>query len=826
MKRFIAIISLFLCLACADEEPTASDLIDYIPRKSSVIIKTPDLEKLLSQTKSHELLKQFKTTKYGQKLNSYGALLANFSSEQESLITFTQLGRDDFEISFISKQVPKPFLADSSKFSVQKLNATTPAITKVTVAKESFYTIRINNIFIASSSQLLLENSIREKETFYREDKSFIKAYNASSSKTIASILIKGNETGNLWSTVFPKAQKNPFKNAFSWIQADLNLDKSDLKYNGVVIVKDSTQQHLELLKNINPQVNKVAQITPLSARGATSLTYDSWQTFKNNLANFKKIDPSKFSIPKEELLTTFNEISLITMEDTQAIVATSLDPELTQLELSSEQEQVSTFRQVPFYQLEDNNINNAFTKAFSTILSLPKVKYYCILDNFYLFAGSQNTLEAIVANYQNKAVFAASKSYQNLASQLSKSSSLLLISNTSQIPFNTMIVEKEAKKVKAISLDNYPFAALQLVQDNGFMHLQAIINKNKSISQAGTVVQIASTKLDNDILMTPKLVKNHRTKGMDIVLQDQANQLYLLSNNGKILWKKQLESPIIGEIQQIDMYRNGRLQLVFNTASTFYILDRNGKEVAPFPIKFKNTITQPLAIFDYEKNRNYRFLITQTDQVTMYDKTAKKVSGFGFTKAKSEIILPPKHLRIDTKDYITIAESSGVLNILNRVGESRINVTDPINFGHSNITKEETKFVTYDTNGSKISINASGKVSTTATEYGTSTTITANNKTNTCIRENNLYINAKKITIPYGSYTAPTINTIKGKSYISFTNTESNKVYLYDNSGNSLDNFPVYGTTPSSVGHLERNKGLGLVTQGDARTVLLYKIK
>ena len=826
MKRYIAIIFLLLCWACSKVATTPSELVDYIPRKASVVIKTYDLEKFITETKNHNLLKNYKPARYTQKLNEYSSLLTNFKATQESLIAFTQIGKNDVDISFISKYTPQLIATDSSKVTLQKLTGTTPSITKVTTKKTSFYTVIINDIFIASSSQILLENSIREKESSFGNEKSFIKAYNASTNNEVTSILLKGSEASSLWSSLLPRASYKPFNNAFSWIQADLDLSKKDLKLNGVVLVKDSTQQYLELFKNTTPQVNKIAHITPKNALNATSITYDDWGIFKNNLAQYKKADPSQFIVSKEELLSSFNEIGLITLEEGQrVIIASSIDTELSKLALSSEQEQASNFRQVAFYKLEEDGFKSAFAKAYAAILPLPKVNYYCVLDNFYLFAPDQNSLETIVANYQNKATMAESKTFQSTASQLTKSSSVLMITYTSKIPFKQFATNKEAEKMKTTSSESYPYAALQLVQDQGFMHLQAVINKSKKILQDGTVTQIASTKLDEAIMMSPKLVKNHRTKGMDVILQDQANQLYLLNNNGDILWKKELDSPIVGEVQQVDLYRNGRLQLAFTTQSTFYILDRNGKEVKPFPIKFQEEITQAIAVFDYEKNRNYRFIITQKDKVTMYDKNAKKVTGFTFTKANDEITLPPQHIRIGDKDYIVIPEKNGNVNILNRIGKSRIKVTDSIPIGASKIAKSGTGFATYDINGQKTTIGASGKVSTIPTDYGKGSEVVVKGKTHTCIRENILHINTEKVTLPYGSYTTPTINTVKGKNYISCTNTESNKVYVFDSNAKALENFPVYGFSAGSIGHLKRHQNLGLVTQGDDKTVLIYRI-
>ena len=825
MKRFLFILCLFLFLGCDTTETKVSDLIDFIPRKAAVIIKTNDLDKFISQIKNNALLANYNTTTYGQKLTKFEQLLSNFKSSQESLITFTKIGKDDLDISFITKKSTSLSFSDSTKFALKRLNTTTPPITQISTETTSFFTVTIADVFIASSSQLLLENIIREQQNAYRKESLFTKGYNSMSDKAVASILIKGKEAGILWKDILPKATNNSFQEAFSWLQADIDLTQEDLKLNGVVLVKDSTNQYLELFKNLQPQQNSIAQITPSSAIGAVSFTYDNWKQYQNNLAEYNGLDPSKFELPQAELLSSFNEIGLISVQEGNAVVGTTFDVEQTDLALSSEQKTSSTFRQVSIFKLEGDDFKNAFTKAFSNLMQLPKVTYYCKLETFYLFAPTQNVLENIIANYQNKATLSSSKSYQNTASQLSRASSLLLVSNTNKIPYTSLVSEKEAKKLASISLERYPFAAVQLIQDNGFMHLHGIINKNESPLKDGAIVQIASTKLDEAIMMAPQLVKNHRTKGSDIVLQDQVNNLYLLSNSGKILWKKPLDSPIVGEIQQVDLYRNGRLQLAFATERQFHILDRNGKEVAPFPIKFTEEITQPLAIFDYEKNRNYRFVITQTDKVTMYDKAAKKVTGFTFSKASDEIILPPQHLRIGNKDYITIAENSGKLNILSRTGKSRIEVTEKINFSGSKFYKEDAHFMTYDVNGEKITINSSGKVTQIATEYGSGSKVVSEHNLTTCIRDNILYINTKKLDLPFGTYTEPYIITIKGKTYISSTDTEANQTYVFDQKGALLENFPVYGTSSSVIDNLERNKSLGLVTQGDSRTVLLYRI-
>ena len=70
---------------------------------------------------------------------------------------------------------------------------------------------------------------------------------------------------------------------------------------------------------------------------------------------------------------------------------------------------------------------------------------------------------------------------------------------------------------------------------------------------------------LDAPLATNPKWIRNHRNKTMDIVVQDENNVLYLFSNTGDLFWKKQLSGPVIGEIEQVDLYKNRRLQKKIN---------------------------------------------------------------------------------------------------------------------------------------------------------------------------------------------------------------------------------------------------------------------
>ena len=125
-------------------------------------------------------------------------------------------------------------------------------------------------------------------------------------------------------------------------------------------------------------------------------------------------------------------------------------------------------------------------------------------------------------------------------------------------------------------------------------------------------------------------------------------------------MWKKSLSGRIIGEIKQIDLYKNGRLQILFRTSDRLYLIDRNGNEVSQLSFDIKNgKINHPISVFDYDKNRNYRILVTTDNQIQMYDNSGEIVKGFDPDNFKSDIINSPVHIRIDDKDYICLLYTS-----------------------------------------------------------------------------------------------------------------------------------------------------------------------
>ena len=91
---------------------------------------------------------------------------------------------------------------------------------------------------------------------------------------------------------------------------------------------------------------------------------------------------------------------------------------------------------------------------------------------------------------------------------------------------------------------------------------------------------------LDDDIVWGPYLVSDHQTKSQNIIIFDIRGSMYLINSDGRILWKKKLDDIPISNIFQVDYYKNGKIQYLFNTPDYIYLIQTfsDHDPFGPFP--------------------------------------------------------------------------------------------------------------------------------------------------------------------------------------------------------------------------------------------------
>ncbi|WP_242202530.1 ribonuclease HII [Aestuariivivens insulae] len=809
MRFFCFALITTIILSCSNTKTNRTKLIHYIPESASVIIGANAFESLKSSISNNDFLNHFsKATAYNtlasklqfcELLKPNGKLLLGLGKDQQ----------DSLEFSMVTKYHKNLFVRDSLQDYIEEsLNYKGKAIIKSTLHRQVLYSTVVDSVFIASTSKTVIESAHQKAAP----NNTLEKIYRTTNADKTLSIILKS-------SNPFVKSlfvnDSLPYHKFTNYLALDADINQNKIVFSGIAKATDSIKSLINSFKHNIPQENQIQNITPSNSDGYMSFTFNDFKTFKDNLAQFN----TKDSIANPSLLfDNIIEVGVIYEGQNQAVVLNSLDVIATNDALLGEQTKEDTYRQVDIFNFSKPNL---FSNTFQPLITHSNFSNYCVLDSYFVFSDNLDMLQNIIANYQNKTTISEYAAFKDAQEHLSSASTLIMVANGATLK---NMVSKNIAETLNFSLNDYKIAALQFVYDSNFAHVNGIIGKSKAKAIEQSVTEEFSIKLDNDLLNSPQFVTNHITRAKEIVVQDVKNNLYLISNQGKILWKKQLHGPVLGAIEQIDIYKNGRLQLVFATPHRLYVIDRNGKDVAPFPGKFNDEITQPLSIFDYDRNKNYRLLVTQGKNLLMYDKQAKPVSGFTFKNTNDAVIYQPQHFRIGSKDYLTVKTKSK-LYILDRTGRNRVTPKTTTSYSTEALYLYKGKFTTTSADGKLITIDTRGNTAIQDLNLLVNHHIFASSKTLVTQSDNNLTIRSKTKELDYGNYLPPKLFYINDKIYVTLTDLQTQKVYLFDSQTETLPNFPVYGNSLIDLDNIDRDRNLEFVTKGDNNNVILYQI-
>ncbi|MGZ0015077.1 ribonuclease HII [Yeosuana sp. AK3] len=809
--RFFRLSLLFLFIfSCSQQETNHSSPFYFIPENTSVVIKISNLENFNSSLTNNDFLnhlsKKITLKNLDKKLNALSLL----KPTNELIICFTKNKLDSLEYSVITKHSKDLFIRDSLKnYSEELLKYNKKSIIKSTYNNQTFYSAMIDSTFFSSSSKELVENAYTASNT----DLALEKMYKATDDSKTVSIILRSDEN-NLITSLFPKSDLN-LEVFTNYVAVDLELTQDQLLFNGITQAIDSSKSFVNVFKNTIPQENQTQHVTPANSDGFLSFTFNNFSNFYTNLVKFTQVDTLKTN---STLFDNIIEVGVIYNVEDEAIILNSLDTASTEEALISEQNMLETFRQISIFNFSQPEL---FKNSFSPLVTFNKATKYCVLDNFFVFADNLELLKNIISNYQNKTTLGNQAYFNNLKEELSDASSLLIVLNPNLL---NSVINKSLNETTSLSIDSYKASALQFIYETNYAHVNAIIKKTKIKAAQNAITEELNIKLEHDLLNNPHFVVNHLNKQKEIVVQDIKNHLYLISNSGKVLWKRQLDGPVLGTIEQIDLYKNGRLQLIFATPHRVYVIDRNGKDVAPFPGNFNDVITQPLSVFDYDRNKNYRLLVTQGSNLIMYDKHLKVVNGFRFKPENNPIISQPKHFRIGNKDYL-VFKTIQKIHVLDRTGQSRLNAKTSSTFSKEAIYLYNDKFTTTSLEGHLITIDSKGHSASQNLNLSETHHIETSSKTLVTLSDNKLTIKGNVYELDYGIYTKPVLFYIQDKIYVTVTDLQTQKIYLFDSNAQLLPNFPVYGNSAISLDNIDSDSDLEFVTKGDNNSIILYQI-
>ncbi len=492
-------------------------------------------------------------------------------------------------------------------------------------------------------------------------------------------------------------------------------------------------------------------------------------------------------------------------------------------------------------------NIKDFLPTLYGKIFSGIQREYYTILNGSAVFARNPNDLIQLIHYYDTGKTLDLNDNFKLFSTNMIHSSNLTfqlhLRSFLEMLPKylerNTANGFLDSKSI----LKNFQYLALQFHRENSMFYTSFALEYNNAYKEEN--LALWKIQLNDSIVGKPFLVKDHHNGKYDIIVFDRSDWMYFIDYNGKILWTKRLPSLPISKIYQVDYYKNGKIQYLFNTVNNLFLIDRKGHFVADYPIPIRPAATNGISVFDYTNRRDYRIILAQADK-KIYDYTIKgnPVRGWGYPRMPDITVQPVCRLLSSRKDYIIITDIHNNIKIVNRRGRQRIYLKSSFQKAKNstyylNRTNNKGIILTTDEKGQLVYISRSGKISYTNFGHFSPEHYFLYNDFNRDFSKDFIFIDHKKLTVfnrfkkVLFTYTfssdidvQPEFFLLGGRQKVlGVVASHENTIYLFDSQGNILIGRGLTGATPFTVGSLNRSGNINLITAA-GNTLYNYRIK
>jgi len=476
--------------------------------------------------------------------------------------------------------------------------------------------------------------------------------------------------------------------------------------------------------------------------------------------------------------------------------------------------------------------------------------KYFTVFENYLIFGPSVEMLSRVI--YQNvlHKTFVSDPVFHEISDYLSNRSNVTLFFRpNAYLDYKQEILGGPmAGQLEKLELfyRRIPGIVVQYSTEGDLYYHSVSFKYTSHIKDKALTVW--ESLIDTMVVIKPALVINHNTLEKEIFVQDASGKVYLVNSKGRILWKQPVESPILGSVQQVDYYKNGKLQYLFNTSEKIHLIDRNGNYVERYPISFRSPATSPLALFDYDKNRDYRLFVATNDRrIYVYDMAGNLITGWKFGKTESKVFGEIQHFRVQGKDYI-VATDQNRSYFLDRRGKERLRMKqrvvlsprNPITLD-MNIREAKPRWISTDTSGNVMAIYLDGTVSTllagkaSADHFFRLEDMDSDGIPEFILADGNVL----KVTnqdgerifdykVREGISEMPDIYKFSASDVkIGITDRSRNRIYLINSDGSLYEGFPLEGTTRFSIGYFAGSDSrFNLIVGSENKFLYNYSIK
>lgn len=185
--------------------------------------------------------------------------------------------------------------------------------------------------------------------------------------------------------------------------------------------------------------------------------------------------------------------------------------------------------------------------------------------------------------------------------------------------------------------------------------------NIDKSFPRSARRKSSGAEGIQIDIPAGPFEVTNCATGKTNEFYQNGKLALCLRDENGKGLWGIPFNEPICGRAQDVDIFKNGKIQFLFAYGTKIHLIDRLGRFVSGFPVDLGKEVLLGPDVYDFNGDKSYCVMVLHTDNtLEMYDLKGKKPEKWLGISCDEAILNLPELVEQGGKQYWVVTTSGG----------------------------------------------------------------------------------------------------------------------------------------------------------------------
>lgn len=828
--------------------------IEAIPTNAAIIVECDnwavtlnDLEKstiFQTVTQSHTWIRSKVYVEQVKNILNSNQSLSTFIKDNPLYLSLHHSTNDfNFQISTTCSEVELNLILSNDSL-IKKYNTRQYDGIPIHQISEKMSLCHHKDILFFSNSDLLIEEGIRQlnNNVSLLDNMEFKTVQSTKSTFSDAHIYINFDAFSKFISqnTTLDFENTQWLSRWANWAELDLDIADNDLMFSGFTLVEDSSSNYITSLFAQGGQKIEVSKIAPKNTNKMIAfgiddpyLFHDNYKEFlakHNNLYEHNKHIKEINSTYKIDIEGTINSI----IKNEMGVINTisNSGKSVSYLFFKSKEESIEVFNflsqtisgdslfteQYRGFNLSQIKIPFLFEKIYGYFFKSVKNNYYTLIENYLVFSDTPANLKALINYYLSEKVLSNNPNYLTFSDKIAAKCNFLFYTNPSLGNWDSSIKNSLDSLVDLENWTNVNGFVYQIHSKDNLFYNNAVLHYDINNQQASQLEWIVD--LEQTIISEPQTVYNHQTKKNNIIIQDANKIIYLINEKGKVLWKKYIGGKVLDKIHQLDYYKNRKLQYVFNTEDSLYIIDRLGRNVENSPIALVSKASRGLSVMDYDNNRKYRLLIpSHNGYLYNYKKDGEMVNGWAFDGLDNSLTYMVKYASISSKDYIYVADKKGNISIVGRNGKKRVDI--------QRIPITDNFYVDYN-NGDIYSSDSLGNVWLTKLN-GVSTKIkTSNLKTHRFfaypfysneIME--LYISDEKTvqcfnlekkikTFDVSTSRLPKAFTQNDESFLAISSGEY--CYVYNSEGSLATSKPLFGSGKFNGIDLDMDKKLNLI--------------